>query len=291
MIYSTYLGGTGTDFVNGIAVDGSQNVYVTGQTTGSFPLQSASQNNYGGGTNDAFVANLNASGSALVYSTYLGGTWDDIGRGIVVDASGNPYVTGETQSFNFPTKNPYQAYKATIPGLRDAFVSKLGPIDTDGSLTSASGVLEPVALPSTSAHVDTSVSIFDFTLSDGGTSDGEDLSVSQIILHTSGSGPFSKVQFRLTGPETSSNGTYDGGSNTITFSDLPISVAHGTSETFTVNAYYTDNAGLSEGQTLSPKRGWGCRPDGVRHRNVRVKRRGQQRSRYDCAYHSYPSGL
>ena len=250
LIYSTYLGGTGTDFVNGIAVDGSQNVYVTGQTTGSFPLQSASQNNYGGGTNDAFVANLNASGSALVYSTYLGGTWDDIGRGIVVDASGNPYVTGETQSFNFPTKNPYQAYKATIPGLRDAFVSKLGPIDTDGSLTSASGVLEPVALPSTSAHVDTSVSIFDFTLSDGGTSDGEDLSVSQIILHTSGSGPFSKVQFRLTGPETSSNGTYDGGSNTITFSDLPISVAHGTSETFTVNAYYTDNTGLSEGQTL-----------------------------------------
>ena len=72
---------------------------------------------------DAFVTKLNAAGSALVYSTYLGGSGDDDGNGIAVDSSGNAYVTGYTDSTNFPTANAFQA--AFGGGSGDAFVTKL----------------------------------------------------------------------------------------------------------------------------------------------------------------------
>src|SRR5262249_50119935 len=106
LVYSTYLGGAGADFGNAIALDGSGNAYVTGSTfRGNFPVTpGAFQAAFRGGVfvGDAFVTKLNASGSALVYSTYLGGSSDDSGNGIAVDGSGNAYVTGSTQSFNFP---------------------------------------------------------------------------------------------------------------------------------------------------------------------------------------------
>ena len=73
---------------------------------------------------DAFVAKLNPTGSALVYSTYLGGSVDDFGYGIAVDSAGDAYVTGFTESTNFPTANPLQA---TFGGGNDAFVAKLNP--------------------------------------------------------------------------------------------------------------------------------------------------------------------
>jgi hypothetical protein len=83
--YSTYLGGSGEDLGNGIAVDSSGNAYVTGRTTSTnFPTANALYAANGG---DAFVAKLNAAGSALVYSTYLGGSGDDGGNGIAVDSS------------------------------------------------------------------------------------------------------------------------------------------------------------------------------------------------------------
>src|SRR5439155_5615430 len=81
------------------------------------PLQPAS-----GGCFDAFVAQFNASGSALGYSTYLGGRLDDYGYGIAVDTAGNAYVTGYTSSTDFPTANPLQP---TLDGGLDAFVAKL----------------------------------------------------------------------------------------------------------------------------------------------------------------------
>src|SRR3989442_13284671 len=107
LFWSTYLGGSGGDYGNGIAVDAPGNAYVTGftRTTGSgFPGTSGSPiqaTNAGG--NDAFVTKLNAAGTALVYSTYLGGSGSDAGNGIAVDAAGNAYVTGDTVSPNFPT--------------------------------------------------------------------------------------------------------------------------------------------------------------------------------------------
>ena len=120
--YSTYLGGSGFDAAQGIAVDGFGNAYVTGRTQSTdFPTKNPLQAANAGG-NDAFVANLNAAGNALVYSTYLGGTGDDYGAGITVDGSGNAYVTGYTNSTNFPTSNPLQPANA---GGYDGFVTKL----------------------------------------------------------------------------------------------------------------------------------------------------------------------
>jgi len=107
LIFSTYLGGSGGDDGHSIALDGDGNIYVAGGTASTdFPTANLLQQAYGGGNVDAFVAKLNAAGSALVYSTYLGGNNTDHPEGIAVDASGNAYVTGNTNSTNFPTANP-----------------------------------------------------------------------------------------------------------------------------------------------------------------------------------------
>jgi hypothetical protein len=127
LLYSTYLGGSGTDVGYGIAVDGAGNAYVTGGTASTdFPTANPFQPTNQGGA-DAFVAALDPSGSTLLYSTYLGGSIDDVGNGIAVDNAGNAYVTGYTGSANFPTANPFQA---TIHGGSNAFVAAL---DATGS--------------------------------------------------------------------------------------------------------------------------------------------------------------
>src|SRR5205085_10726396 len=98
------------DLGNGIAVDSSGNAYVTGQTASTnFPTANAIQSNKAGTTTNAYVTKLNASGSALIYSTYLGGSGGDAGLGIAVDAAGNAYVAGRTGSTDFPTANPIQS--------------------------------------------------------------------------------------------------------------------------------------------------------------------------------------
>jgi Beta-propeller repeat len=125
LVYSTYLGGSGDDVGLGITVDGSGNAYVTGDTT-SIDLSTtpgAFQTIYGG-AHDAFVTKLDSAGSALVYSTYLGGSGDDAGFGIAVDGSGNAYVTGITTSADFPTLN---AMQSIIGGGFDAYLTKLNP--------------------------------------------------------------------------------------------------------------------------------------------------------------------
>ncbi len=126
LAYSTYLGGVGNDVGSGIAVDRAGSAYVTGTTSGSLPTTAgASQTTFGGGSSDAFVTKLNPAGSALVYSTYLGGTGDDQGKGIAVDRAGSAYVTGRT-SGSFPTTAG--ASQTTFGGGGiDAFVTKLNP--------------------------------------------------------------------------------------------------------------------------------------------------------------------
>jgi YVTN family beta-propeller protein len=120
--YSTYVGGNGEDVGLGMAVDSSGDAYLTGHTSSiNFPTMNPIRSANAGGT-DVFVSKLNAAGSALVYSTYLGGSSDDNGTAIAVDSSGNAYVTGQTRSTNFPTMNPIQVVNA---GGADAFVAKL----------------------------------------------------------------------------------------------------------------------------------------------------------------------
>ena len=127
LIYSTYLGGsTGADYGYGIAVDSSGNAYMTGETrSNNFPVKNALQSNYAGGGADAFVTQLSATGSGLVYSTYIGGSAGDTGYGIAVDSTGNAYVTGTTSSTNFPTKNALQSQYGGPKYTSDAFVAKI----------------------------------------------------------------------------------------------------------------------------------------------------------------------
>ncbi|MDW5563264.1 MAG: Ig-like domain-containing protein [Methanomassiliicoccus sp.] len=128
LVYSTYLGGNGVETGYSIAVDASGCAYVTGQTSSSFPTTlGAYRTAYVGGSNDVFVSKFSTDGSKLLYSTYLGGSGDDCSYGISVDSSGCAYVTGRTDSSNFPTLN---AYQATSKGSDDAFVTKLS---ADGS--------------------------------------------------------------------------------------------------------------------------------------------------------------
>jgi len=127
LMYSTYLGGAGNDFSNAIAASSAGNVYVTGSTTGSFPVVNAFQPAYGGGASDAFVTKLTAAGS-LAYSTFLGGVGADSGQGIAVDSNGNAYVTGSTGG-SFPLASPVQSLYGG--GTSDAFISQYGP---NGSL-------------------------------------------------------------------------------------------------------------------------------------------------------------
>jgi len=124
LVYSTYLGGSGNDFGNGIAVDGCGSAYITGQTASSnFPIANAIQSTYAGGLWDAFVTKMNPSASALVYSTYLGGSSTDSGASIAVDSSGNAYIIGQTDSLNFPTTAG--AFQPALKGSSDVFVAKI----------------------------------------------------------------------------------------------------------------------------------------------------------------------
>jgi uncharacterized protein (TIGR03437 family) len=144
LVYSTYLGGSDQenvgdgDFLNhDIAVDIAGNAYVTGSTRSSdFPLANAAQQNLGGFA-DAFVAKLNATGSTLVYSTYLGGGSFDAGLSIAVDQTGNAFVSGMTTSGNFPTVNALQPNYQGIEA--DAFIVRLNADAVTVSAASFSG--------------------------------------------------------------------------------------------------------------------------------------------------------
>jgi hypothetical protein len=128
IVYATYLGESDTEQGSGIAIDASGDAYVTGLTFSTdFPTTPLALQRIFGGIRDGFVAKLSPTATTLVYSTYLGGSLDDVAVGIAVDAAGDAYVTGETDSPNFPTVQPLQA---TLNRLDDAFISKLNPTGT-----------------------------------------------------------------------------------------------------------------------------------------------------------------
>jgi uncharacterized repeat protein (TIGR01451 family) len=125
LIYSSFLGGFGTEQGLGIAVDAQGNAYVTGSTGSSdFPLAAALQNTKDA-FNDAFVVKLNPAGTALVYSTFVGANGDDVGNAIAVDGTGSAYVAGLTGSGSFPTTAG--AFQTSKSGAIDGFAIKLNP--------------------------------------------------------------------------------------------------------------------------------------------------------------------
>ncbi len=126
LVYSTYVGGSGGERGLGIAVDAAGGAHVAGYTNSpDFPTASPLQKSFGGGGADGFVFALNPAGSAFVYSTYVGGSAErpDLATSIAVDGRGNAYVSGFTNSRDFPTLKPIQSFR----GPTDAFVAKLSP--------------------------------------------------------------------------------------------------------------------------------------------------------------------
>ena len=125
IIFSTFLGGTGDDTPAEIILDGGGDIFMVGSTTSSnFPTTSAVFQPAYAGNQDAFLTELKPDGSALIYSTYIGGTGIDFGTVVSLDSGGNAYVAGSTQSTDFPVMNPLQSGNV---GLYDAFITELSP--------------------------------------------------------------------------------------------------------------------------------------------------------------------
>ena len=127
--YSTYFGGSGDDSIDGMAVDGSGNIYLSGDTTSTtFPgVSGSSAQSSNGGSTDAFVSKLNSTATSITWSTFLGGSDVDVSVGMGIDSSGNVYVGGSTLSTNFPVVN---AIQATYGGAVDAIAARINSSGT-----------------------------------------------------------------------------------------------------------------------------------------------------------------
>ncbi|TFH09747.1 MAG: hypothetical protein E4H14_03840 [Candidatus Thorarchaeota archaeon] len=129
LLYSTFVGGSALDFSYSLALDSSNNAYVTGYTTSSnFPTTSGANDTSHNSGDDVFILKLSSDGSTLLYSTFVGGSSTDAGFSITLDSSNNAYVTGYTTSIDFPTT--LGAYDTSPNGVQDVFILKLS---SDGS--------------------------------------------------------------------------------------------------------------------------------------------------------------
>ncbi|MFB3896911.1 MAG: SBBP repeat-containing protein [bacterium] len=194
LVYSTFLGGGGGEEAWGIAIDASGNTYITGYTSTDFPTTPSAFDTSSHGGVEGFVSKLNTSGTALVYSTYLGGGADDAGRGIAVDGSGNAYIAGATNSTDYPTTT--DAFDTSLNGgSYDVFVTKLNSSGTaliystylggesddwsygiavdDFGNTYINGKTQSTNFPTT-------LGAFDISYNGGGSSSGGDIFVSQV---------------------------------------------------------------------------------------------------------------
>jgi hypothetical protein len=164
LVYSTYLGGADDDGGSAIAVDVDGNVFVAGSTSSTdFPISRDTCPPGLQGILDAFVTMLDPDGSAVVYSTYLGGSADDSGNAIAVDSGGNAYVAGVTGprvpplpcpqcTDDFPT-TPHAFQRHYGGGQRDAFVVKIAELPLPQPATSTANISSPTAMPSAAASV------------------------------------------------------------------------------------------------------------------------------------------
>ena len=144
LTFSSYFGGAGADEARDVSLDSTGAAHVAGFTSSStgFPLASAHQGTYGGGTYDAFLFRMNASATSLIHSTYLGGAGEDQGRGVAAGGT-DSFVVGTTTSSDFPTQAPYQG--SSGGGVYDAFVLRfastpLPPGDLDSFLYTSATV-------------------------------------------------------------------------------------------------------------------------------------------------------
>src|SRR5262245_20091181 len=233
LLFATYLGGYRNDAGKGIALDSSGNIYVTGDTSSAnFPAANPVQMNFGGGSDvetDAFVAKMNPQATALSFATYLGGASNDFGKGIAVDAGGNTYITGSTNSNDFPTA---ASLIPNRPGLMDAFIAKIADSSTisysvavrGGMSASSPGGVTLVAgyarIQPASGGVPSGVAIFSFRQSGVLVSEA---AVNSSALLTSG-----RISAEV------GNGV-----------DTGLAIANPNNQNVTLTFYYTDSAGVN----------------------------------------------
>ncbi len=141
LIYSTFLGGSGYERGYGIALDSADRACLTGRTESpDYPTLNPYQASLAGTDPDVFLSSLSSSGSALVYSSYLGGSGEDYGRSISLDSAGGAWLAGYTWSTDFPTENPYQPGNK---GLANAFLSKLALLPSTTPTTAPTATVTP----------------------------------------------------------------------------------------------------------------------------------------------------
>ncbi|MCX7745177.1 MAG: SBBP repeat-containing protein [Flavobacteriales bacterium] len=129
LVYSTYIGGNNRDVGKSIKMDAAGNAYVAGHTLSTnYDVTMGTFQNSNSGNYDVFVTKLNSDGTSLVFSTYIGGSDDDFGTSIALDANGNTYITGSTTSFDYPTS--VNAYQSNNDGFSDVFITKLNASGT-----------------------------------------------------------------------------------------------------------------------------------------------------------------
>lgn len=212
------------------------------------------------------------TGGSLLYSQYLGQIPDTVSSlsdyafatfdisGVVSITSGSTYTIELSPatcadiayfSSDYYAGGDLYVDGSVLSGHDMAFQIMLGDaaivVDSDSTLTAGSGVDESVmiALPSVADTLAEKVDLFDFTITDTANGDSVTTDISQVVIHTSGAGPFEKVRWFLNGPDVSDvEGTYSSGANTITFSSLSISVANGANETYTLSGYFKNPTGL-----------------------------------------------
>jgi hypothetical protein len=148
IVWAGFWGGSSTERANGVTVDAAGNVYMTGlskSTESEWAAANGFQTSYQGGISDGFLVVFNNSGTNLLYSTYLGGSAEDVGNGVAVDANGFVYVVGQTSSTNFPTRGGFQTTYAAGP--YNAFVIKIDPTQQGDASLLYSTFLGPTSQP------------------------------------------------------------------------------------------------------------------------------------------------
>ena len=200
-----------------------------------------------------YVYNVAGLADTFIATSDVGGY---VNSGSVADLRG---VTLNLSSFGADVTKVYISVQDgsgyfSVDNFNISDVAPVSVTNSDGNLTSSATVSEPVGVDSTGNTVGEAVNVFDFTVTDGGGGDSLALAVSQIVVNVSGTASeteLANITWRLNGPDVSNvTGVYNAGADTITFSGLSVSIADNTSEVYTVNAYFNDNTGITEGGTF-----------------------------------------